>query len=87
MSARFPMLTGHAIRAALILAGAGALSRFLFRHFETRWQIVIFWGVVLAYHGIRRAMGLRFSPASLALDIMCVAVAVTAMKVAIEGQL
>lgn len=80
-------LTHHAIRAALILAAAGALSRFVFRTFETRWQIVIFWGVVLGYHGVRRLVGLRFSPASMALDGVCVALAVTAMKVAIEGRL
>ncbi|WP_174298337.1 hypothetical protein [Sphingomonas bacterium] len=75
------------MRAALILAGAGALSRFLFRYFETRWQIVVFWGVVLAYHGVRRLVGLRFSAASAILDAGCVALAIIAMKVAIEGRL
>ena len=82
------MLTRHAIRAALVLAAAGALSRFTFRNFETRWQIAIFGGAALACQlGARPALGKRISPASAALDVGCITVAIVAVKVAIEGQL
>lgn len=82
------MLTRHAVRAAIVFAGAGALSRFTFRSFETRWEIVIFSGGALAYQFVvRPALGKRVSPLSAALDVGCIALAVVAMKVAIEGTL
>ena len=82
------MLTRHALRGALVFAAAGALSRFTFRLFETRWEIVIFSAVALAYQFVARpAFGRRVSPLSAALDVGCVVVAVVATKVAIEGHL
>ena len=81
-------LPTHAVRLAIVFAAAGAASRFSFRTFETRWQIAIFWAVVLAYQLLLRpATGRRLSIASTMLDLGCVAAAIIAMKVAIEGQL
>ena len=81
-------LTSHAVRLAAVLALAGAASRFTFRLFETRWQILIFWGLVIAYQfGARPLLGKRVSPWSAALDGVCVAAAIVAVKVAIEGRL
>ena len=80
--------TRHAFRAAFVFAAAGAVSRFTFRNFETRWQIAIFWAAVLAYQLLLRpATGRRVSIASTMLDLGCVAAAIIAMKVAIEGRL
>ena len=80
--------TGHAFRAALVFAAAGAVSRFTFRHFETRWQIAIFCAMVLVYQLLLRpATGRRISIASTLLDLGCVTVAIIAMKVAIEERL
>lgn len=82
------MLTRHAFRVAILFGGAGLLSRFVFRHFETRWQIVIFWALVAAYQlGVRPALGRRVSLGSLALDVTAVTAAIVVMKVAIEGRL
>lgn len=82
------MFTHHAFRVAAVFVAAGLLSRFTFRHFETRWQIVIFWGLVALYQLIcRPAFGRRISLASMGLDLVAVTVAIIAMKVAIEGRL
>ncbi|MGI4733241.1 MAG: hypothetical protein ACRYFW_16070 [Janthinobacterium lividum] len=82
------MLTSRAFRLAALFAAAGALSRFSFRTFETRWQILIFWAVVVAYQfGVRPLMGRRVSPRSAVLDAVTVAVAIVVVKVAIEGTL
>ena len=82
------MFTSYVVRAAILLAAAGILSRLTFRHFETRWQILIFWAVAAGYQLVLRpVMGRRVSAASLALDIGCVTLAIVATKVAIEGRL
>ncbi|MEG3173057.1 hypothetical protein U1708_12625 [Sphingomonas sp. ZB1N12] len=81
------MFTSHFIRAALLLAAAGLLSRFMFQHFETRWQILIFAGIVAAYQlALRPAFGLRVSLPSMLLDLVVVTAAIVAMKFAIEGR-
>lgn len=82
------MLTGHAVRGAILFAAAGALNRFTFRYFETRWEIVIFSGAALVYQFVARpAFGKRVSPVSASLDIACITAAIVATKVAIEGHL
>jgi len=79
--------TSHFIRVAIVVGAAGLLSRFTFRHFETRWQILIFWGAVVAYQlALRPAFGKRISIPSTVLDLIIVTIAIVAMKVAIEGQ-
>lgn len=81
-------LTSYAFRVAALFAAAGAASRFVLREVETRWQIAGFWAAVVGYQfGIRPALGRRVSPASAALDGVCVAAAIIAVKVAIEGHL
>ena len=82
------MLTAQAYRAALVFAVAGATSRFLLRHVETRWQIAAFCLVVVVYQAmIRPAAGHQFSWASTALDLISVTSAIIAMKAMIEGTL
>jgi predicted cobalt transporter CbtA len=84
---RREVFTSHFIRAAILLAGASVLSRLTFRHFETRWQILIFWGIVIAYQlALRPAFGRRISLPSTALDLLVVTVAIIGVKVAIEGR-
>lgn len=84
---RGEVFTSHFIRAAMLLAIASILSRLTFRHFETRWQILIFWGIVLAYQlALRPAFGRRISLPSTALDLLVVTVAIIAVKLAIEGR-
>ena len=74
------------VAAAVVFAAAGAFSRFSFRHFETRWQIAIFWGAAIAYQAIvLPAVGRRGSPGGFGLDAMCAAVAIVCMKMRIEG--
>jgi len=83
-----PVFTRHAFRVAILFMAAGLLSRFTFRLFQTRWQILIFWALIVAYQLILRpALGRRVSLASMALDLLAVTAAIVAMKVAIEGQL
>lgn len=82
------MFTTHALRAAIILTVAGLLSRFTFRTFETRWQIVIFWMAIAVYQfGLRPLFGKKVSALSTALDVACVTIAIVAMKIMIEGKL
>ena len=82
------MFTRHAFRVAALFVAAGLLSRFTFRLFETRWQILIFWGLVALYQLVLRpAFGRRVSPASMVLDLVAVTAAIIAMKFAIEGHL
>ena len=82
------MLTRHAFRVAIVFVAAGLLSRYMFQRFETRWQIVIFWGLVATYQLVLRpAFQRRVSLASTALDFVAVTVAIVVMKVAIEGKL
>lgn len=82
------MLTRHAARGAIVFGGAGALSRFTFRRFETRWEIAIFCAAALGYQlAVRPALGRRVSPATAALDLVCITGAVVAVKVAVEGHL
>jgi hypothetical protein len=82
------MFTTHALRAAILFTAAGLLSRFTFRTFETRWQIVIFWGAVAVYQlALRPLFGKQISPLSTGLDLVCVTIAIIAMKIMIEGQL
>lgn len=82
------MFTTHALRAAIIFTVAGLLSRFTFRTFETRWQIVIFWTAIAVYQfGLRPIFGKKISLLSTGLDVACVTIAIVAMKVMIEGQL
>ena len=82
------MLTRHAVRGAILFAAAGALSRFTFRYFETRWQIVIFVTSAVAYQFVARpAVGKRISPLSAVLDVVCITAAIVATKLAIEGHL
>jgi hypothetical protein len=45
------VFTSHFIRAALLLFAAALLSLFTIRQFETRWQILIFWGIVAGRGG------------------------------------
>jgi hypothetical protein len=80
--------TRHALRTAILFVGAGLLSRFSLRHFETRWQILIFWALVAGHQLVSRPLrGHRVSLPSLVLDLASVTVAIVAMKVAIEGKL
>lgn len=82
------MFTHHALRIALLFMGAGLLSRFAFQKFETRWQIVIFCALAALYQLVLRpAFGRQVSLASMGLDLIAVAAAIVAMKVAIEGHL
>lgn len=82
------MLTRHAFRVAIVIVAAGLLSRYMFQRFETRWQIVIFWGLVASYQLVwRPAFRQRVSLASTALDIVAVTIAIIVMKVVIEGKL
>lgn len=82
------MFTTHALRAAIIFTVAGLLSRFTFRTFETRWQIVIFWMAIAVYQlGLRPLFGKRVSVLSTGLDVACVTIAIIGMKVMIEGRL
>jgi hypothetical protein len=82
------MFTTHALRAAILFTAAGLLSRFTFRTFETRWQIVIFWVAVAVYQLVLRPLfGKQISPLSTGLDLACVTIAIVAMKIMIEGQL
>lgn len=69
-----------------MFALAGAASRFSFRHFETRWQIIIFWAFAAAYQfGVRPIIGRRGSVGELAVDCVAAGAAIVALKVAIEG--
>jgi predicted cobalt transporter CbtA len=80
------VFTSHYIQAALLLFAAGLLSRFTFQLFETRWQIMIFWGIVAGYQlALRPALGLRVSLPSMAVDLLAVTIAIVMMKVALEG--
>lgn len=82
------VFTSHFLRAAALLGGASILSRLTFRHFETRWQILIFWGIVFAYQlAARPAFGRRISPASTIFDLGVVTLAIVGVKVAIEGRI
>lgn len=82
------MFTSHFIRAALILTISAFTSRFIFHNFETRWQILIFWAIVVTYQlVIRPALGRSISVASTILDLVAVTVAIIAMKVLLERRI
>ncbi|MBT0668341.1 hypothetical protein HT136_08165 [Novosphingobium profundi] len=69
---------------ALAFALAGTISRCTFRYFETRWQILIFLALALAFEALAFAMGRKPSWLRLGRNATAATIAILAAKWLLE---